>query len=316
MNPESSDFGYNPEKENKKLEASGRDKEKAESKELSLEEKKQLAEAWCDIVLGKGDCFQDIETMGSESIKQWMHDSLMQEIELLVKEWKLEPNGEFIKKIQEEQDLENKAKLEDGYIKEVHGKISGIAENFDMDSAEVRWSSWPARMRETKQFNCVGATLLGANLLDKAGIKSYYGMPAGHVANVAQLSNGEWKYIDCLVKKLAKKIKPSEERLTNIGVLKIDDKDIGFRLIPLLKNSEALSSVLENLSLLKKEKINPTMSKETADYISKFQEKFKDIDFSALNRKLYPDVRALEATQEMREESERKRIARSKASGS
>ncbi|MBU4141365.1 hypothetical protein KKE99_00635 [Patescibacteria group bacterium] len=297
MNSEKENLEYNSKIEN----------ERAESKELSFEEKKQLVEVWGKIVLGKADSLQDIDAMTSEDIKKWLFNSLMQEIDSLAKEWGIESDKDLTRKIQEEQNLENKAKLEAEHIKEMHDKVSGIAENFDMASADVHWSSWPGRMKETKQFNCVGATLLGINFLNKAGIKSYYGMPAGHVANVARLSNGEWQYADFLVQKLVKKINPSETRLGNTEVLKIDDEDIGFRVVPLLKNSEAPSSILDNLSELKEEEINQNMPKETVDYISKFQGQFSRVDFSDLSKKLYPDARALEETKEMKEEVERKK---------
>lgn len=299
MNPEKEIYSHNFEKE---------------KNELSIGEKRQLSEAWCGVVLGKEDCSQDIETMSNDGVKEWMYGSLMREIESLAKDWKLEPDEELINKIQEQQDLENKEKLEAEYIKKMHDKVSRIAKDFDMASADVHWSSWPQRMRETGKFNCVGATLIGTRFLDKAGIKSYYGSPAGHAINIAKLSNGEWWYADFLAdKKWVKKFKPSETRVANVRTLKIDDKDNNFKLIPLLENSEAPSSILDNLSELQKEKITKNMPKEDADYILKFQEKFKDIDFGNLSYKLYPEVCALEESEEMKEEIERKRIAKLKS---
>lgn len=285
-----------------------------EKDELSVVEKRQLVDVWHKIVLGKEYYAQNIETMTTEEIRKWLYVSLTQEIELLAKDWNLEPDEELVGKIQREQDLENKAKWEVEYIKDVHGKVSGIAENFDMASADVHWSSWPARMKETKKFNCVMASFLGMNFLKKAGIKSYFGNPVGHIADVAQLSNRDWQYVDFLVKNLTKRINPSEIKLGNTQVLKIDDDDIGFRMIPLIKDFDVLSSIFNNLSLLKKEIINKNMPQETVEYISKFQVQFNEVDFGGLSKKLCSDIYALMETKEMKEEFERKNTARLKSS--
>lgn len=162
-----------------------------ESKKLSVEEKQQLVEVWNEVVLGRADGLQDIEKMSDEEIKAWLFDSLMQETDRLMKEWNLEPEEKFIRKIQEEQSSDIKSKHEVEYIRVMHDKVSEITKNFDMTSNSVKWSSWLARMKETKEFNCVGSSLIGMQFLKKAGIKSYFGSPAGHAANVAKLSNGE-----------------------------------------------------------------------------------------------------------------------------
>lgn len=261
-----------------------------------------MAEVWSNVVLGKEDDLQDIETMTSEDIKKRLFDSLMQEIETLAKEWKLEPDENLIKKYKKkEQDLEKRSKLEVEYIKAMHDRVSEITKNFDMASASVKWSSWPTRMRETKEFNCVGSTLFGMKFLEKAGIKSYFGSPAGHAANIAKLSNGELWYADFIQdKKLTKKLNYSEENFGNKPVMKLDYDNGTVKSIPLLENSEISSSILENFSELKKEPLGQKIpienikEKETADYIAKFKKPFSDVDFGNLNRKLYPEICVLE----------------------
>ncbi len=311
MNPEKETLEYNSKIENECM----------ENKELSCEEKRQLVETWGEVVLGRADNLLDTEAMKNEDVKKWLFSSLMREIEILAKEWKLEPDEDLIKKIQEEQDFDNKSKFEVEYIRVMYDKVSKITKNFDMSSFSVKWSSWPARMRETKEFNCVGATMLGMHFLKKAGIKSYYGSPVGHAVNIAELSNGEFWYADFIQdKKLTKKLNLSEKQSGNKQILELDYDDGKVKQIPLLENSEISSAILENFSDLKKESINQKIpiknikEQETADYIAKFKKQFSEVDFGGLNRKLYPVICALEETEEMKEEVECKKIAMAKSS--
>ena len=90
--------------------------------------------------------------------------------------------------------------------------------------------------------------------------------------------------------------------------MEIDNPNIDYQLIPLLKNSEAPGFILGNLSDLKKEVKNPEIpdrdieKKEVINYVSRFENQFDAVDFSALHQILYPESIEVEKTEEMKEE--------------
>jgi hypothetical protein len=164
-------------------------------------------------------------------------------------------------------------------------------------------------MRETKEFNCVGATLLGVYLLEKGGIKSQYGNPHGHVINIAKLSNGEWWYVDFRNgKQNIIKLEPEETEVSAVPTLKINQANIDYRIIPLYDNSEAAGSVLGNLSSLKHEAEDESTSdediekREAKEYLKKYGQNFQEADFSLLHQSLYPKFIEFDKTDEMQKE--------------
>src|SRR3989339_1793781 len=166
---------------------------KQERQEISPEQKKILGEVWAEMVVDNSDTPKNISGMTTEEIKKWLFESAMKDVESFTNELGLKNDQVLIEKIQKTENLGEKSPLELKYIRNVHAQVDSLVHNFDRsENKSTKWDSWPRRMRETKEFNCVGATLLGINLLEKGGIKSYYGNPGGHVVNIAKLSNGEW----------------------------------------------------------------------------------------------------------------------------
>ena len=166
---------------------------KQERQEISSEQKKILGKVWTEMVVDNSDTPENIRDMPNEEIKKWLFESTMKDIESFTNELRLKNDQVLIEKIQKTENLDEKSVLELEYIRNIHAQVDNIVHNFDeSENKSTKWDSWPKRMRETKEFNCVGATLLGINFLEKSGIKSYYGNPGGHVVNIAKLSNGEW----------------------------------------------------------------------------------------------------------------------------
>jgi len=143
-------------------------------------------------------------------------------------------------------------------------------------------------MRDDEGFNCVGATLLGINALKEKEIESYYGNPWGHVVNIAKLSNGKWMYVD-FKNNMVKEITPEEVTLGGCRMLKIDDENIDYKLIPIYDSSVAVGSIIGNLSGLEAEKGN---------------EEGQDI-YQNIKQKLFPEIQKTEDMGEMKAEKER-----------
>ena len=254
---------------------------KQERQKISPEQKKILGEVWTEMVVDNSDTPKNISVMTTEEIKKWLFESAMKDVESFTNELGLKNDQVLIEKIQKTENLGEKSALELKYIRNVHAQVDSLVHNFDRsENKSTKWDSWPKRMRETKEFNCVGATLLGINFLEKSGIKSYYGNPGGHVVNIAKLSNGEWWYVDFRNgKQNIIRIEPEETFLADVLVLKINHLSIDYKLIPIYENSEAACSILSNLASLKSAAENKNIpdenieNKEAKEYLEKYKSK-------------------------------------------
>lgn len=284
-----------------------------EKKELTPEQKRTLGKSWTEMAVDSASVPGNIDKMDNKDLKKWLFESTMKDIECLANEWGLQIDKDLIEKIQKAENLDEKSALELECVRNMHAQVDEITQNFDKSgNKSAKWDSWPKRMRETKEFNCVGATLLGINLLEKGGVKSYYGNPGGHVINIAKLSNGEWWYVDFRNgKNNIIKIEPEETSLAGAQILKINHQSIDYRLIPIYENSEATCSILSNLSSLKRAAENQNIpdenieKKEAKEYLEKYKSNFAKADFSLFHQTLYSKFIEVEETKEMQEEIRR-----------
>ena len=283
-------------------------------RELSAEEKRQAVLVWKEMVLGVETMPENMEQLNDLEIKKWLSASLNLEIDNLSKDWDLNPNSDLIKKVSEAENAEEKSKAQVEYIQACYSQIENLVLKFkESPIKSTRWNSWPKTMRQYKSFNCVGASLLGQCLLEKAGIKNYLGNPAGHVVDIAHLENGDWWYIDFLNGKLdVRKIEPRETEICGNPVLELDNSPVSYKLIPLYNVSEAPGSVLRNLDCLVNEAGSESISDENPDKIAakkifyEHGEIAKNTNFNTLLIKLYPDRFKFADSPEMK--NERKRI--------
>jgi len=286
---------------------------KQERQKISPEQKKILGEVWTEMVVDNSDTPKNISVMTTEEIKKWLFESAMKDVESFTNELGLKNDQVLIEKIQKTENLGEKSALELKYIRNVHAQVDSLVHNFDRsENKSTKWDSWPKRMRETKEFNCVGATLLGINFLEKSGIKSYYGNPGGHVVNIAKLSNGEWWYVDFRNgKQNIIRIEPEETFLADVLVLKINHLSIDYKLIPIYENSEAACSILSNLASLKSAAENKNIpdenieNKEAKEYLEKYKSNFEKTDFSLFHKILYSKFITVRKTKEMQGEIRR-----------
>lgn len=281
-----------------------------ETAELSIEQKKTLKNVWSEMIVDI-EIPENIEDLNQESFKNMLYQKTREDVDNLADEWGLKPDQKLIESIQKTENAEDRAVLELEYIKKEHARIDEISPKFSgRPDKTTKWDSWPKLMRKNKQFNCVGATLLGMRQLEKGGIKSYYGNPYGHAVNIAKLSNGEWWYVDFRNdKERITKIEPEIIMLADTMVLKIDNPDLGYKLIPIYENSEVVASIIENLASMESEAENQDAiaieKREAKEYIDKYEKNFKTTNFSALLRSLYLEKIKIDGTKEMQDEGSR-----------
>jgi len=283
--------------------------EKRGSQELEPKEKENLVDAWLKIAVDNQLKPENVESLSNEELKEWLYKTLMVDIEALVIGWGLEPDPILIEGIKNEQDLEQRAKLEMKYLEDTRAKINDFHKANPLAQGQSdKYVSWPSEMRKKKSFNCVGGTLLGMSLLERVDISSFCGKPSSHVLNIARLSNGEWVYAD-FTNNQVKIVKPEEGMLDGVRILELKEPDIIYRCIPLLDNRDVPDSIIGNFHSLehdvKDEKADPTDKNEAKRLFTIFNEEFKKNDFSRLHDALYPSQVALQRTKEIQNEDRR-----------
>lgn len=284
-----------------------------EQLELNAEQKMALGEAWVGMIVDNNEVPISVAKMNQEELKQWFFTTMMLDVEKLTHEFGLETDTNLIEKIKTTEIPNEKATLEVEYIKKIHEQVDGVARTFDeLGHKSTKWDSWPKKIREDKGFNCVGATLLGMVMLEKAGIKSYYGNPHGHVINIARLANDDWWYVDFRNgPQNVLKIEPEKLIVNDVKVLKIDVPAIDYKIIPIYENAESVGSILGNLAALKNEAENNDQydddeeKTEVIQYIKKYQKYFDQTDFSSFQQSLYPKFNEFHETEIMQKEAAR-----------
>jgi hypothetical protein len=284
--------------------------------ELTSEQKRVLGEVWVKVVVDDFSVPEDIEKMSEDELKQWFYETVMKDIGKIVNEFGFEADEGLIAQIKDAKNVDDKSELELDYIRDLYRQIDVFIENFEDSSKKSnRWDSWPKIMRESKQFNCVGATLIGMHFLEQAGIKSYYGNPTGHVVNIVQLPNDELWYVD-FKNGMRNFFKLDEERITikGIDVLKVGANSSDYSFIPLYDNEVAAGSVLSNLSSLEHDANDQKISDENAGKIEakkileKYSHNFKKVDVNLMAETLYPQFSEIRESPEMKAETVRVEI--------
>ncbi len=281
--------------------------------ELNVEQKESLSSVWSELIVDGATIPENIGEMNKDEIRNWLSESLAKDTDKLCEEFNLKADVDLAEKIKNEHDPEAKSALELEFIQNAHRQVNALIKNFDRSGSKTtKWDSFPKRMRETKEFNCVGATLLGSNLLEKGGVRSYYGNPSGHALSIVKLANDEWWYVDFRNgERDVLKIEPEEIVLDGINILKINNLEIDYKLIPIFKNSVAPALIISNLTAIKNDAENvnseeaSTADLEAKEYFEKNKQSYKENDFELLHDSLYPEMNTLSETKEMINESER-----------
>ena len=283
-------------------------------KDLSLEEKRQLSQMWVDLFVDCEKMPEHAENLSNAEMREWMFQSLMHDSKRLLAEWDLEPDEKLIGDIVREGDSDAKTKLEKDYILDMHKRFTAKIATFDHSGKSAKWSSWPQEMRAQSLCNCVGASTLGIEILESAGITSYFGNPAGHIVNIARLSDGKWWYVDFLNGSTqCKEIEAQEIIINGVTALKVNDVAIDYQLIVYGDNQDMPAFIVNNIIGMDFEASDDAILDTNADkifaknYLAKNKTKIPSTDDAKIIlKKLYPDIDKIQSTPEM--EVERIRI--------
>ena len=284
-------------------------------KEAQIENKKQIAQMWSEMILGFNVAEIDFDKMDNKELKQWLTETLSKEIVKTRNEFGIKPDDSLLEKIKDSKNVEERAELEKEYILDCQNKMQAFVEEFKKrEYHSTRWVTMPLLMSETKSFNCVGASMIGRDLLEKADIENYFGKPVGHVVNVGRLTNGDWWYVDFLNdRSQVKKMEPKIRKICGIDTLEINERAVIYKYIPLTDGSGAIDSILRNMDGLKYEAEDPDIpddlpeKKAAKDYLERFNEYFSKIDFESLHGRLFPEMVRLLESDEIRDERKRVR---------
>jgi hypothetical protein len=279
--------------------------------ELTPEQKRALGEVWTDFAIDNEVVPENIEGMEAEELRNWLFETLMKDTERMVEEFGLKVDKKLVKEIKETDNIDEKSQLEMRFLEDICEKVGNIVNGFSKERSR-RWVSWPKLIRETRDFNCVGATLIGINLLEKTGIKHLFGNPTGHVVNIVELSNSKRLYVDMLngtdgIIELDAK----EVSIEGIKTLKAKPNKSDYSLIPIYQKEICVGSVLGNLAGIAVEAEDATIPDDNLGkvnavaFMNKYKDRVPDIDLSVVTDVLYPEKTRMRKSAEMKFEKRR-----------
>jgi hypothetical protein len=304
--------------ENRQPEPTGNILPKKEKREFSGERKKELADLWTQVAIDNSIPPQEISEMQPPEIRKWLFESLIADVNILAEEWGLHSDTELIGKIQQADPGNEREKLEIDYFLAVHEKINERVKSFSRSPEKsTKWDSWPKKMRETGEFNCVGATLLGIRALSDAGIENYLGNPYGHAVNVVKTSAGNWFYVDFRNgKRNVFNLEPEVVQINGVTVLKVKSPRTDYRLIPIYKVEDISSSIIANFSSLAREVVDPSVpdqspeKKDAKEIMGRYGAKLNCEALDDFDESLFPWIIHFDATPETQEEERRLKTQR------
>lgn len=269
----------------------GMEEPEKESKEG--EETEHFLRAWDEIVLGDPKVAVSRDKEHGEDLKVRLYDSLIESTGKLLEEWGLVPDKDDLRAIAAAADSDTRANLERAYLKQMHAAVSAHIDGFDRSEPKSSmWNSWPSVMRKERTFNCVGAAIVGAALMERAEMDVRVASAPSHVFNLIRLSNGELWYADFMnAKKALKKIEAEETMLEGVPALRIHDKDLRNQFVLMLPKEAIVDSVLGNLghmrTVLEGSAPAPEIERQYAErYVREHAGQFDGVDFGAMKERI------------------------------
>jgi hypothetical protein len=273
--------------------------------ELSEEEHAYLLELCSNLLL--------LEPIATDSknpaeLRAQIYTKAAEEVEQLVNEWGAKQGLEESFVAAQRSLAAGNVKPAINYLKLLAAQINQLREEQKMvdPTRSSRFDSWPKSMRDGRQFNCVGAALIGFGELEKLGFTEVrLGNPVDHVVNLAKF-DGEWWYIDLNNAGQIHKIEPEELELAGQEVFRIKQPEIDYRLLAVYPKEEMVGSMLGNAATLARELggDGEQVEIESAQkHFGQYAALLKDCPDGVID-KLSSDYSVME-TEEMKEEEKR-----------
>ncbi|MDD5396752.1 MAG: hypothetical protein PHW24_01690 [Candidatus Moranbacteria bacterium] len=252
----------------------------------------------------------NVESMDDKEIKQWLYRSLMHEISTIGLQLGFEADKKLIETIANTEDRKEKSRVQLEYIYSCNEQFKEIAKTDMPGKNSSRWDTMPLTMRENKSFNCVGASLLGHDLLRKCEIENFFGNPAGHVMNVVRLDNNDLWYVDFRNDRI-EKMQPEIIEINGIKSVNLINTSNVYNYVPLLEVTEAPAFIFGNIRALKSEATNDEYlddfpGKDDAKKIyQRFKKELDEISPGKFRQFLYSETDSLWSGDQMQNERER-----------
>jgi len=280
--------------------------------ELTIEERKKLAGVWRELVLGNNKDTPEQAMESDEALKEWMFQSLMAQADQLVDEWGLMPDAKLVEQMQSETDVTKKAELEAQLLKQIQQNFADYIANFDHSGQKgTKWDSWPAIMKQSKEFNCVGTTLLSSSILRRLGITYFDANPIHHSVNVAQLADGQYWYVDFLNgKSQVKPVEITEDEIGGAKVWRLKDDVIDYQIIKVSQPEQIIAAVIGNFNSLQHEAQEPTKQSDpdqvqAKQYYQEHEDTFTTVNFYDVSNHLFPLAEDYYSSAEYQQEEKR-----------
>jgi len=274
--------------------------EKEKESELSFE-KKDILENWQELVVGeKKESDIDMDKLDNEQFKDLLYGKIEERLDETTKILGLNTDENLVKKMEEAKDKEEKSEAQKEVIKSVVKQINSIPTG--------TWGFTPKEIEKQKKLNCSGAALVCGSMLSKIGIETEYASPSGHSMNFVELVDESLLYIDSR-NNIVKKIEAEEENFKGVKIRKINDKDIEYKIVPSFSQRDAIIPILDNIESLKNAAKRED-SKSPDDLVAKEiyrkdKEMLDSVDYSQLDKELYPNLNEFWQTEEWRGEEKR-----------
>lgn len=273
--------------------------------ELSEEEHGYLLKLCSNLLL-----LEPIETDSKKpaELRAQIYAQAAEEVEQLVGEWGAKQGLEESFATAQRSLAAGNIKPSINYLKLLAAQINQLREEQKMadPTRSSRFDSWPRAMQDGRQFNCVGATLIGFGELEKLGFTEVrLGNPVDHVVNLAKFDD-EWWYIDLNNANQIHKIEPEESELAGQEVFRIKQAEIDYRLLAVYPKEELVGSILGNAATLARElggDGEPVEVESAQKHFGQFAALLKECPDGVID-KLSSDYSVME-TEDMKEEERR-----------
>lgn len=191
--------------------------------------REQFGEFWASEICENS--FRELSE--GEDLKQWIVDSSLATIPLVLDEWEVEApllatDTDPLPQVQQ-----FFGSLRRGRSKSV-GPISVLY-------------SFPNIFRRHRSLNCAGATLLGAFIGQPFGEGNLMGAPVHHVLNVFERGEGEYCIFDVANYGFMSEKCNKEEILPGVSALVLSERFLDYAIFPLFPSKTIASSLLGNL---------------------------------------------------------------------
>lgn len=260
-------------------------------------EKAKTFETWQNLVTGeKKEPDTKVENLENEQFKELLHKEVEDKLDETTKVLDVKLDEAFVERMNKEENSKEKARMQKEIVKSVVEQLNSIPHD--------KWAFTPQEIEKRKKMNCSGAALLCGHILNKAGIKTEYGYPAGHAMNFVELADGSIEYVDARTN-VIEDIKTEEEEVSGVKIRKLDHKGIDYKLIPSVSQEDAMGAMMSNIEALKGE-----AKKEDGDPAAKeIYENNKDlleaVNYQKISDDLYPELAKFFKTKEWKDEENR-----------